>query len=264
MPQGCSGTRACDDAPMPVLVAAGVCGLVVLAAYAGLGVLTLAAVGAQLVLAYGLSSARGLPDRQRSGVLVAVTGVAAVAALRLAEPEPSGPTVAPVVWVLGPAVVLALLLELSRRDGRPQLVESLAATLTGIGLVGLLALLVPLQDLAPLNEVGVALAAVGTAVGVAVWWLCAAGSGRWRVAGWVAATVVVVAAVVALAVVALPDLTSTERSVIGSAAAVTGLVGAGAGFQLAHTVVGRAALMPVLGLALSTPAAYLAQRLLFW
>lgn len=264
---------------MPVLVAAGVGGLLVLAAYAGVGVLALAVIGIQAMLAYGLTAARmpaqpagtaisvpgsAAPGSAASGGLVAVAGASAVLALQLAPPEPSGPTIAPVLWVLGPAVVVALLLQLVRGDGRARLVEVLATTVSGVALAGLLALLVPLGELPPLAEVAVVTSAGGAVLGVSVWWLVAAGRGRWRWVLRIVAVGLVLGAAAAVASADVPELTTGGRAAIGSVVAVAGLVGAGAGSRLAEGASSRLALMPAVALALSGPAAYLTVRMLFW
>lgn len=249
---------------MPVLVAAGAGGVLVLAAYAGVGVLALAVVGVQAMLAYGLTAARNLPGSTGSGALVLLAGAAAVVALRVADPQPSGPTVAPLLWVLGPAVVGALVLQLVRRDGRERTVELLAMTASGLALAGLLALLVPLAELPPLVELAVPVAVGGSLLGVTVWWLAASGAGwsRWLFRALAVAVVLVAAA--ALAAADIPELTATGRAAMGTAVTVGGLVGAGAGTRLADTRTSRAVLVPAVAVAFSGPAAYLTARVLFW
>jgi len=249
---------------MPVLVAVTVGGLLVLAVYAGAGVLALAVVGAQAVLAYGLTGTREQPGRERAGALVALAGIAAVVALWLAKPEPTGPTIAPALWVLGPAVVLALLRELARRDGRERLVESLATTVTGVAFAGLVALLVPLESLEPTRHVGVVFAVSGAVLGVGVWWLATAGRGRWRGVGVVLAVAVLAATAVVLLTVTVQELARDQQLALGGVVAVTGMVGAGTGHQLGRDRVSRVCLMSVLGLALAGPAAYFTVRVLFW
>lgn len=247
---------------MPVLLAIGIAGLVVLGAYAGSGALTLAVLGAQAVLAYGLVGARALPDQMRSGLLVLATGAGAVLALQLADPDPLGPSVESALWVLGPGVVLALVLALTRRDGRDRLVETTATTVTAVALAGMLALVVPLEALTPLGATAVALAAGGVVAGVAIWWLAAAVAPTHRWLGAVLATAATVAAAATLVLVEVPGLEFEERLVAGAAVAVTGLVGSGAGSRLADEPVRRAVLMPVVGLALTGPAAYVATLML--
>lgn len=246
---------------MPVLLAVGVAALVALAAYAGPWVLAAAVVGVQAGLAYALPGVRRLPDRSRSGLLVLAAGAGAVLALRLGEPDPLGPTVAPTLWVLGPATVVGVVLALARRGGRARLVETTATTVSGVALAGMLALVVPLATLDPLRATGVALAAAGLAVGVAVWWLATATPAhRW--VGAVAAVLVAGAAGVALILVDVPGLGFEAQLIAGSAVAVVGLVGAGAGHRLADDAVSRAVLMPAVGLALTGPTAYVASRML--
>lgn len=249
---------------MPVLVAICAGGLLVLAAYAGTGALALAVVGVQAMLAYGLTAARWLPSSAPAGGLIAGAGAGAVLVLVLVEPEPSGPTVAPALWVLGPAVVVALLLQLTRRDGRERLVEVLATTVTGVALAGLLALSVPLAELLPLAEEAIAISAGGALLGVSVWWLAAVGTGAWRWLFRVTAVSVAVGAGAAVAWADLPELTRAGGVTMGTAVAVAGLVGAGTGTRLADGPVSRAVLMPAAALALSGPAAYLTARVLFW
>lgn len=248
---------------MPVLLALGVAGLVVLAAYADPLVLALAVVGVQAGLAYGVMATRNLPDAGRAAALILASGAGVVLAMQLAEPAPLGPTVNPALWVLGPAVVLAVVLALTRRDGRERLVETIATTVTGIALTGMLALVVPLESLEPLRAAAVALAAAGLVMGVAVWWLAAAVTPGHRWIGAVLAAVVVAAAVAALALVEVPDLAVEPRLAVGAAVAVTGLVGAGAGHRLGDGPISRAVLMPTASLALTGPTAYTAMRLLF-
>lgn len=246
---------------MPVLLAVGAAALVVLAAYAGRWVLALCVVGVQAGLAYGLVGARRLPDRSRSALLVLVSGAGVVLALSLVEPEPVGSTVAPALWVLGPTTVAAVVLGLARRDGRAHLVEATATTASGVALTAMLAMLVPLETLEPLRATGVVLATAGAVVGVAVWWLAAATPAhRWVGAG--AAAIVAACACAALGLVDVPGLGFEARLVAGSAVAVTGLVGAGAGYRLADAAWSQAVLMPAVGLALTGPTAYVATRMM--
>lgn len=248
---------------MPVLLAVGVAGLVVLAAYADPWVLALAVVGVQAGLAYAIMGTRALPDAGRSAGLVFASGVGVVLALQLAEPAPLGPTVEPVLWVLGPAVVIAVALALTRRDGRDRLVETTATTVTGIALAGLLALVVPLGALPPLRATAVAAAAAGLLVGVVVWWFAAAATPTHRWVGAVLAIVIAAAAGTALVLVEVPGLVLEPRLAVGAAVAVTGVVGAGAGHRLGDGPISRAVLMPAVSLALAGPAAYVAARMLF-
>ncbi|WP_165865554.1 hypothetical protein [Vallicoccus soli] len=116
----------------------------------------LAAAAGDLLLAFALAAVQGVlltgwhrvcgAGGAAGGALVALAAalgadglVAAVADGRLA---PRATPAEPVLWVLGPAVLVAFLAQLARRDGRPDVVRSVTATLAAavVAVLGALAL----------------------------------------------------------------------------------------------------------------------------
>lgn len=169
--------------PAIALPAAGLCALLAT-------VLVLGAVAGPLVLTGGLLLAQGMllaGWHRACGVGgaaggVAVAGLAAVLAdvlLALDVPgalDPAHPPAAVAAWVLGPAVLAAFLSQLARRDGRPDVVASMSATLAACVVVVLGALALPAADLRHGLDVLV-VALVGAVLALAVQALPSAGGG---------------------------------------------------------------------------------------
>lgn len=103
----------------------------VVAAAALLGEMPLAgvAVALALVLAAGWPTLLNLPSRLGSGVVIALSGIGAVAAVTATRGEPFLREL-PIVVAL--AVLLSFVNELARQDGRLRLVESVSGTVTGV------------------------------------------------------------------------------------------------------------------------------------
>jgi CDP-diglyceride synthetase len=103
----------------------------VVAAAASVGTLPLAAAAGVLVLLVGLGWSRllRLPSRGGPGLVVALTGLGAVAVAWATEGEPVLRNL-PIVVAMG--LVLAFVAEMLRRGGRLRLVESVSGTVTGI------------------------------------------------------------------------------------------------------------------------------------
>ncbi|RMI09748.1 hypothetical protein EBM89_09180, partial [Cellulomonas triticagri] len=80
------------------------------------------------VLALGWPVVAGLPARVGSGVVIGLTGIAAVAVVHVATGEP---LLGDLPVVFAGAVLASFVAELARRDGRERLVESVAGTVAG-------------------------------------------------------------------------------------------------------------------------------------
>jgi hypothetical protein len=208
---------------MPVLATTVVGGLLVLAAYAGPGVLAIGVVGLAALLAYALLAAGDLPDQIAAGALVVVSAVGAVVSVLLSDAGPGGElSFAPVLRAVGPVIVVVLLVVVARPGAREQAVAWLAVTAAGVVLAGLSAASVAIGRQgslgAELIAIMVAAAVVGSAAAVAprgqFGWL-------WSV-GWVVAGV--------LAALAAPVgvVERTDRLVLAVAVAVAAGVAASA------------------------------------
>jgi len=128
--------RALDGPRLvPPALTVGLAGLLALASYAGPPVLLLALLLVQAVLVGGWYGFADVPG-ERGGVVVALGAAAgADAVLLLQDTDP--PTLAPLAGVVGLVLVAALLHQLLRRDGRPELTASLSATVALGGVVAL-------------------------------------------------------------------------------------------------------------------------------
>ncbi|WP_337059826.1 hypothetical protein [Kineococcus sp. G2] len=156
--------------------------LVALAAFAGPVVLALAVVLVSALLAAGWPELLGLPSPRGTTSVVALTGLVAAAATAVAvmagrEAVGAGPpAVLPAVAAL--SLLGAFVHQLARRDGRPRLVESVTAAVTGQALVVLAACWVAVPATyagAPLAPVILAAVAVAAAVCATGWPLRVAG-----------------------------------------------------------------------------------------
>jgi hypothetical protein len=126
--------RVCQDARVTAvfgaLASVAFAALIVVAGYAATAPLLAGAVALSVfVLALGWGSALDLPARRGTGLVIALVGGAgaatAVQATTMTRP------LAPFAALLAGAVLLAFLHELTRRQGRPHLVESVTGTLSG-------------------------------------------------------------------------------------------------------------------------------------
>jgi hypothetical protein len=152
--------------------------LVALAGYAGGGVMVAAVALTVLVVAVGWAGLLGLPDARGSAVVIALTGWAALAAAAFNRYQAR--PLAVFTSVVAFAVLLAFAHELLRRDGRPELVESVTGTLAG----QVVAILGAGWVLLPDTAAGVAAVAL-TAVALGAARLVAAVRMPLRVLGWV-------------------------------------------------------------------------------
>jgi hypothetical protein len=108
------------------LLAAGLIGVLAVGSAAGGGFLAAGVLVAQVVLVMGAVRVAPVPLANGAAWLALLVGVGATVWTAW-----SGlPGLAPVAMVLGPAFVLAIVLQLMRRDGRPRLTASLTLTVT--------------------------------------------------------------------------------------------------------------------------------------
>lgn len=136
--------------------------LMALAGYAGSSVLLAAAALVVLVVAIGWPVLLQLPDPRGTSLVIVLTGWAAVAVSWWSAGGARPLAIFAIVVAL--AVLAAFAHELTRRDGRPQLVESVTGTLSGQVTAVLAAGWVLLPGAAPgVAGVVVAAAAVGAA-----------------------------------------------------------------------------------------------------
>jgi hypothetical protein len=96
-----------------------------------------------LVLAWGWAGTLALPSPRGSATVLVVAAVGLVAAVLLREGPPWLALLGPAV---GLAVVVALLHQVLRRDGRPRLVESLTAVVLGVLTLASGVLFLPASD----------------------------------------------------------------------------------------------------------------------
>ena len=254
---------AWHDAPMPAVATTLLGGLLVLAAYAGSGLLALAVVGLAALLAYGLLSSGDLPEQIPAGALVVLTAVGAVLSVLVSDVEPGAETsFAPVLRAVGPAMVAVLLVVLARPRARERAVGWLAVTGAGVVIAALAASAVALgrqEDIGPeLVAIMAAAAVVGSAAAVPparrFGWLWSVG---W-LAGGAAAAVVVPAGLV----------DSSDRTVLAVAVAVAaGVASAAVADSGPATEAGahwsaRAALVACVALAVAAPVAATTVRVL--
>lgn len=237
---------------VPPALTVGFAGLVALACYAGRPVLLLALLLVQAVLIGGWYGFANVPG-ERGGVVVALGAAAgADAVLLLQDTDP--PSLAPLAGVVGLVLVAALLHQLLRRDGRPELTASLSATVA-LGVVAALGggYLVAREARAGVGVVVAVLA--GVAVGTV---LAALPGPRWltgalSVAGGAAAGAAV-AAVELVGAAAGAGLGLTGGALAGVAATMTSYA--------AGQPPARLAVAGTLPLVLGGSAAYVAGRLL--
>lgn len=133
-----SHARAGSVVPAALPAAVGIVALLALAG--GPVVLAATLFVAQLALLLSWYGLLGVPGAA-GGIVVTALAVATIDAL-LAGRD-TEPALAPVAWVLGPLVVVAIVVQLVRRDGRTDVVASLMSTLSAAVLASGGALLVP-------------------------------------------------------------------------------------------------------------------------
>jgi hypothetical protein len=142
--------------------------LIGLAAYAGSAVLAAAVAFAALGLAIGWGVLLELPHRRGTSAVVALTGWASAGTAVLTAGR-SQPLAAFAALVAG-SVLLSFAHELSRRDGRVGLVESVTGTLSGavIGVLSAGWILIPATRLGTVGVVVAAVAVGVSAIGTAL------------------------------------------------------------------------------------------------
>lgn len=127
--------------PLEILAVLAAALLLGVSAYAGPSILGLAVALCGMVVAWGWPGLLALPSPLGTSVVMAFGTAAAVVAAVSSRTEPF------LRWVpaaLGLSLAGAFAHELARRDGRPRLVESLSATITGVAVVAGGASLLPL------------------------------------------------------------------------------------------------------------------------
>ena len=234
---------------MPVLATTLVGGLLVLAGYAGSGVLAVAVVGLAALLAYGLLGSGDLPEPVPAGGLIVLTAAGASIAVLVSDVQVGAETsFAPVLRAGGPAMVAVILVGLARRAARERAVPWLAATSAGVVLAALTGAFVALGRLDDLGPELVAIAAVGAAVGSAA---ALSGGGY----GWLWGLVPLAVAAGAPFLVPVGEVAATDRLVLTAAAALAAAIGARAvtsGVPAGHWTV-RALRVACVALASAAP-----------
>lgn len=124
------------------LAVAAVAGFVVLASHAEPWLLASLLAWAGAGLAWGWPAITGLTVGWRAGAVIAGTGMLAAAATGFVTDAPFLRLV-PVALAMG--LVAMFLLQLVRKDGRPELTDEVVATCGGLGVLGAGACLVPLS-----------------------------------------------------------------------------------------------------------------------
>ncbi len=245
---------------MTALPAAALAGLLALAAQTGLWAVVAVVIGVQLLLATGIAASRssGAVSTSRSGgqhtatwLVVAGSGVAASLAAVNATVVDLG-SLAPVAAA---AVLISLLREVVRRDGRAGLIESLATTATG----ALIAVLAAAWSVTVLLPHGPTLVIVGAA-GLVTLALVEAVPGPRGLLGPVG-----VAAAAGLGWVVMPELSGPYAALAGAllagAAALAGAVALAAASWWSAGTREHVALRATLPLALAGPVVHLMGRL---
>lgn len=150
--------------PRPLVIAATVAfaALVSLTAYASPGFVALAVALAGLVLAWGWPVLLSLPSPRGTTGVLALGTVLLTATVLLTRADPY------LEWVpaaMAVAVVIAFLQQLMRRDGRPRLTESVAATISGLAVLASGVAFAPLPHvLTGDNALAAAMAGLGVGV----------------------------------------------------------------------------------------------------
>lgn len=129
---------------LPALLALVVGGALAGAAAVGLTALAVAVGAVQLLIVAAWFSHVGVPGGT-GGRAVAAVAVVTVDTVLVARD--TVPALAPLAWVLGPAVVVAIVAQLLRRDGRAEVVASLTATIAGAVLALCGSALLPVLDM---------------------------------------------------------------------------------------------------------------------
>jgi hypothetical protein len=118
--------------PVVTVAVVALAGLLTITAFAGPPMVALAIALSAGVISWGWAGLLGLPS-PRGTTLVLVVGSAGAIGTVLATRE--DPFLAWMPAALAGAMIVAFLHQLARKDGRPRLVESIAATITAIAIV---------------------------------------------------------------------------------------------------------------------------------
>lgn len=146
---------------MSSLLAAGLVGVLALASAAGGQLLAAGILIVQFVFTMGSVRLAPVPEAGRSAWLALVVGAAAAGWVAVA----GIPELSPLAKVLGPAFLLAIVIQLSRGDGRSRLNSSLSLTIAGCVLAALPAAWIGLRFAdGGAYAVGLGLLGVGAAV----------------------------------------------------------------------------------------------------
>lgn len=110
-------------------IAAGIAAVIAVAAFYGPWSLGTAVVALIISVSWGWPTLVKIPNRRSASLVIAVVGLSSVAIVALTPDEPI------LQWIpllLSGGVLLAFARELTRGDGRPQLVESVTGVITGM------------------------------------------------------------------------------------------------------------------------------------
>ncbi|MDQ1536085.1 MAG: hypothetical protein QOE58_478, partial [Actinomycetota bacterium] len=127
--------HAVPDMPVQPLVTVAVvafAGLLALTAFAGPMMLALAVALAAGVIAWGWAGLLGLPSPRGTMVVLSVGSAGSIGTVLATRDDPF------LAWMpaaLAGSLIVVVLHQLARRDGRPRLVESIASTITAIAIV---------------------------------------------------------------------------------------------------------------------------------
>jgi hypothetical protein len=222
--------------PLLTIAVIALAGLLTVSAFAGAGLVAGTVAFAAGVIAWGWSGLLGLPSPRGTAF---VLGVGSAAAIGTAVATPVEPFLEWMPVALAGAVIVAFLHQLSRRDGRPRLVESIASNITAIAIVVSGAILVVL----PRGQLGPWVMAIAfSAVAVSALTDLACASPRWaqRLRPWPLPIGMLAGGAVAIAVGLL-------GAVGWWAAALLGVLAAG----ISHTVRRVLAMLPAISSARS-------------
>jgi hypothetical protein len=118
--------------PLVTLTVVALAALLTVTAFAGPAMVALAVAFAAGVIAWGWAGLLGLPSPRGTTVVLTAASAAAVGTALATREDPL------LAWMpaaLAGSMVVAFLHQLARKDGRPRLVESIAATITAIAIV---------------------------------------------------------------------------------------------------------------------------------
>jgi hypothetical protein len=162
--------------PLATVAVVALAGLLTMTAFAGPVMVSLALAFAAGILAWGWGALLGLPSPRGTTFVLAVGSAGAIGTALATRNDPY------LAWMpaaLAGSMLVAFLHQLVRRDGRPRLVESVAATVTAIAVVVSGASLVSLSR----TEHGAAMVAIASGAMAASAVTDLAGGSR-RMAGW--------------------------------------------------------------------------------